>query len=223
MIKPIYSVKRAPSQPEGRGVWDGPVWSVAETATLVYHEKSCDHHPAVLARVLYDDCFLHILFRVQADRAVKAVAKHYQDSVCIDSCVEFFVQPTSAHGYFNFEVNAGGCLLLHYTLGEGDPDSGENVPEKLLNGMKIHHSLPQHIDPEMDGPVDWTIEYAIPLSLFEHYVGPLGPLAGQTWHCNFYKCADETTHPHWGMWSPIGEKFSFHQPAMFGELIFADA
>lgn len=220
-MAPVYSARRAPSRPEGRGLWNGPVWRTAGTADLVYHERSGAHRPAVQARVLYDDRFLHLLFRVQQDRGVKAVAQNYQEMVCRDSCVEFFVKPHPDRGYFNFEVNAGGCLLLHYTLGEGDPDSGINVPEELLQGMPIHHSLPRHIDPELDGPCDWTIEYAVPLSLFEHYTGPLGPLAGQTWRCNFFKCADRTSRPHWALWSPISDRFSFHQTACFGKLVFA--
>lgn len=210
---------RAPAAPSGTGRRDDPAWRTAQVAELVYHERSCDHRPAVEARLLYDDEYLYVLFYVK-DRYVKAVAQEYQGPVYLDSCVEFFVQPKPECGYFNFEVNAGGCMLLHYALGTGDPAAGINVPQELLNGMKIHHSLPERIDPEIEDPVDWTIEYAIPLSLFEHYTGPLGPLPGQSWRGNFYKCADRTSHPHWGMWSPIGEKFSFHQTAFFGDIRF---
>jgi len=31
----------------------------------------------------------------------------------------------------------------------------------------------------------------------EHYVGPLGPLTGQVWRGNFFKCAEDNSHPHW--------------------------
>lgn len=219
-MKPVYRAVRAPVAPEGCGLWNGPAWSAAHVASLIYHDRSGPCRPAVEVRVLYDDRHLHVLFRVQADRYVKSVAQEYQGPVYLDSCVEFFVQPKPDLGYFNFEVNAGGCLLLHYTLGAGDPAAGVNVPKELLRGMKIHHSLPAKIDPELAGPVDWTIEYSVPLTLFEHYTGPIGPLAGQIWRCNFYKCADATSHPRWGMWSDIGERFSFHQTAAFGELHF---
>jgi hypothetical protein len=45
-------------------------------------------------------------------------------------------------------------------------------------------------------------------------------LSGQAWRGNFYKCGDETSHPHWGMWAPIREGFTFHQPRFFGTLHF---
>jgi hypothetical protein len=219
MSKPRYTVMRAPVVPSGTGRRDDPAWRTAQVAGLSYHGRSCAHRPPVEVRLLYDDQHLYVLFHVK-DRYVKVVAQNYQDMVCYDSCVEFFVKPHPDCGYFNFEVNAGGCMLLYYTFGKGAADSGNPVPEKLLNGMKIHHSLPSRIDPEINEPVEWTIEYAIPLSLFEYYAGPLRPLAGQTWRANFYKCADRTTHPHWGMWSDIGKKFSYHQTEVFGELHF---
>ena len=81
--------------------------------------------------------------------------------------------------------------------------------------------LPKKIDEEMSGPVRWRMGYAIPIKLFEQYIGPIGKLAGQTWRGNFYKCADECSHPHWGTWSLIGEELNFHQPKFFGALEFA--
>jgi len=58
------------------------------------------------------------------------------------------------------------------------------------------------------------------LALFETFVGPLGAPSGQIWRANFYKCADESSHPHWGSWADIGERLDFHQPECFGEIIF---
>jgi hypothetical protein len=65
------------------------------------------------------------------------------------------------------------------------------------------------------------VAYRIPLALFEAYAGALGALPGTSWRANFYKCADRTSHPHWGAWNPIGEVLNFHKPETFGELRFA--
>jgi hypothetical protein len=46
-------------------------------------------------------------------------------------------------------------------------------------------------------------------------------LSGQTWRANLYKCADLSSHPHWGAWAEIGERLDFHQPSRFGEIAFA--
>jgi hypothetical protein len=53
--------------------------------------------------------------------------------------------------------------------------------------------------------------------VLEKYAGKLGKIAGQTWRGNFYKCGNETSHPHWGAWSPVTE-LNFHLPASFGTI-----
>jgi len=51
--------------------------------------------------------------------------------------------------------------------------------------------------------------------------GADGTLAGTEWRANCFKCADETSHPHWASWAPIGEALNFHQPQYFGVFHFA--
>jgi len=36
---------------------------------------------------------------------------------------------------------------------------------------------------------------------------------------NFFKCGDETSHPHWASWSPISEELNFHRPETFGSIV----
>jgi Carbohydrate-binding family 9 len=76
------------------------------------------------------------------------------------------------------------------------------------------------VDAEIVQPTNWTLEFQIPFQLFEEYIGALGKVAGQTWRGNFFKCAEENSHPHWAAWSPVDE-FNFHLPRCFGELQFA--
>ena len=105
MNKKQYSIRRAA---DGK-----PDWETAQSLALdFFFEHSSVHRPQTTAQVLYDDDQLYIRFAV-ADRYVRAVGKNYQDPVCQDSCVEFFVQPQPGWPYFNFEVNAGGCMLLY--------------------------------------------------------------------------------------------------------------
>ena len=39
---------------------------------------------------------------------------------------------------------------------------------------------------------------------------------------NFYKCGDETKHPHFGMWNEILVDDDFHQRQYFGKLIIGE-
>lgn len=143
-----------------------------------------------------------------------------------DSCVEFFARPISERGYFNFEINCGGTMLLYYI--EDPTREGPAfvkytpVEQKIANGVKMFHSMPRVVDPEAGMPVTWVIQYEVPLALFETYLGPIGKLGGQAWTANFFKCGDETSHPHWASWSPIGTELNFHQPVFFGFLEFEE-
>ena len=217
MDKPDYLIER---KPEGALDWEG----VRPLDIAHFFDWGSDFRPRTQARLLYYDDQLYVRFDV-ADRYVRVVEKSYQGDVCRDSCVEFFVQPSPDFGYFNFEINAGGCMLLYYipVSPEGKSLLGEQhlaVPLDRVQGMNIQHSLPARVDPEIQEACDWFVEYNIPRTLLEHYVGALGSLAGQIWRANFYKCADATSHPHRSMWSPIPGGGSFHRPDCFSELIF---
>ncbi len=196
----------------------------AATAHInLFRSEGSDHHPDARARVLYDDEGLYLIFRVY-DRYVRCLTTEYQGPVYQDACVEFFVQPHPGKGYFNFEMNCGGVLLLKYiedaTRTDGGFAKSVDVPVDLGSDVVAYHSLNAPIEPELENPLEWRVEYAIPFSLFEHYVGPLGEVAGQAWRGNFYKCAENNSHPHWGSWAPVGRELNFHVPERFAPLRF---
>jgi hypothetical protein len=167
---------------------------------------------------------LYLQFQV-ADRYVRCVNTSFQSLVSHDSCVEFFVQPRPDAGYFNFEINCGGTMLVYYIE---DPRPAENaffrkftvIPEEQGRLVRIAASMPHLVEPEIETAVNWSIECAIPVSFFEAYVGQVAGLSGQAWRGNFFKCADQTSHPHWASWNPIGEVLRFHQPAYFAPIHF---
>ena len=181
--------------------WDGPRWQAAEEARIVqFHAASGPHRPAAVAKLVYDAANLYLRFRVE-DRYVVAKHTQFQDPVCRDSCVEFFVQPRPSCGYFNFEINCGGTLLCYYIEDPARTADGFAKFTRLSceHGQRIRvvHSLPAPVVPERQEPVVWHIGCAIPLDVLEACAGRLGPLAGQTWRGNFFKCADDSSHPHW--------------------------
>lgn len=222
--QPVYTVHRVDNVPAVTDPWDSPAWRSAQTITVSgFHPKSSGHRPETWVRLLHDGQSLAVMFRVE-DRYVLARETEYQSPTHRDSCVEFFAKPRSDAGYFNFEFNAIGTLLLWYVRDprrvNGDFADYEEVPKQWADTIAVHTSLTGPISEEIQDPVLWTISYRIPLDLFEAFAGEPGPLSGQQWTGNFYKCADDSSHPHWGYWSNIGERLDFHQPRRFGVLKF---
>jgi Carbohydrate-binding family 9 len=208
---------------EFQAKWSDPAWAGAETLELThFRPEGSDHRPQTSARLLYDAGGIHGLFQV-LDRYVRCVRTEYFDEVWKDSCVEFFAQPRPDGGYFNFEFNCGGAFLCSYiTNPERTPDGFKEftrLPPQIGQTIKAVSSLPQRVEPEIAAPVQWTLQFFVPFTLLEQYVGPLGPRLGQVWRGNFYKCGDETSHPHWAAWAPVDER-NFHRPACFGSICF---
>lgn len=221
----IYTVNCPPAAPSLHGD-NEESWQAAEVLEVgTFHERSSYHRPTTQVRLLHTQRDLYLWFQV-SDQYVRSIHTSYQDGVCRDSCVEFFVQPKADKGYFNFEINAGGTLLLYYICNpERQPGKGfrewTKVAWEHARTLDIHHSLPKVVEPELKEPTEWWIKYRIPVALFEAYVGELGELSGQQWRANFYKCADDTSHPHWASWQPVGDPLDFHKPQCFGPLRFA--
>jgi hypothetical protein len=220
---PEYTVHRASTIPSMNPAWDEPAWVGAETLEINnFRPESSNHRPRTYARLLHEPAGVHGIFQVQ-DRYVRAVRTQYQDEVWKDSCVEFFAQPKEGGGYFNFEFNCGGAFLCRH-ITNPDRSTGRikeyvNVPVDLGRTIQVRSSLPPKTDPEIATALTWTLRFFIPFSLFESFIGSLGALAGQPWKGNFYKCAEESSHPHWAAWSAVDE-LNFHLPRCFGIIRF---
>jgi hypothetical protein len=222
--RPTYTVRRAKTTPELQGEWTGPAWRDAEALSIShFHEQSADHRPATHAKAVYDDQGMYLIFDV-LDRYVRCVHTGFQSAVWKDSCVEFFVAPASGIGYFNFEFNCGGSLLVSHVTDATRTPTGLKKAAPLtrdqINGLRIWHSLPARIENELTQPTPWTLEAFIPWRIFDSFGTKNRLPAGEIWHANFYKCGDETSHPHWAAWADIASDLNFHQPAYFGAIRF---
>ncbi len=203
--------------------WNHPIWHNAEILEVQsFRPESSAHRPRTLARVLYGTEGLQGIFQVH-DQYVRCLRTNYFDEVWKDSCVEFFAQPQAGRGYFNFEFNCGGAFLCSHIINPERTTEGFKefikVPCEFGLSIQVISSLPKRVEPEIAEPVVWTLAFSIPFTLFEHYLGGLGTLKGQVWRGNFFKCAEENSHPHWASWSPVDE-FNFHRPSCFGTLRF---
>ena len=221
---PVYVVRRAAAAPESQGRWNGPAWGRAAPLPVAsFHPRGSDHRPATEARLLYDNASLHVLFRVE-DRYVRSVHTDYDSDTYKDSCVELFVQPAGRPGYFALEVNCGGAFSLRYIE---DPTRTPNrfakwstIPADLASTIRVARSMPEVVEPERTETSPWWVEIAWPFAVFGWAGETPAPAPGDQWRGNAFKCGDETSHPHWASWAPIGEALNFHQPGCFGVLEF---
>jgi hypothetical protein len=217
-----YTISRLkyPFQPDAR--WEKKSWAEINALNLThYMGNRPDHFPSVAVKLTYDDDHLYVIFRV-VDRFVCARKANYQDRVCEDSCVEFFFTPgeNRSLGYFNLEVNPGGTAYFHHQTARGISDQPVSI--KDFNQVKIAHTAPVIIDPEISESTIWVVEYALPFAILGNYTPVTRPAPGVLWHANFYKCADASSHPHWLTWAKVDlPEPDFHHPEFFSRLIFA--
>lgn len=227
-IYTIAKVKTAPALDSG---WKDADWQNVPALAItnfmaVPKLGGGDHRPQTMVKLVYDDRGVYTLFQA-TDKYVRCVNTNFQSETCDDSCVEFFVRPKpdagpEQNGYFNFEINCGGAVKCRYTqiAKDGRVVSTRRIDQQDRDSLKVHHSLPATVDPEIKKETVWTIGLFAPFEFFERYVGPLGNHCGQQWRANFYKCGNKTSHPHYGAWAPL-DTMNFHTPRRFGILEFA--
>ena len=217
----FFRVTKLARLPKIDAIWDKSPWRDIQPELIGrYIGKKPEHIPMTQVKVAYDGTALYVIFRVE-DKYVRAVVANHQSSVCEDSCVEFFFTPgiDVSKGYFNLEMNCGGTMLFHF---QQAPRKGNiEIPESEYSKIEIAHLLPKIIDPEIEKPVTWTVEYRFPITILQKYCQVTRPAPGVTWRANFYKCADKTSHPHWLTWSLVDFSVpNFHLPQFFGVLEF---
>ena len=218
-----YIIKRVEKLPSLEAPWEDSVWQKAETLTLQWHHaRSQGTLPDVQVRVLHDNRDIAGIFRVD-DPSVIATHLEYNSSVCCDSCVEFFFRPNGTEGYFNLEMSIGGAHLNYYV--RDWTRSGDHfadlvvIPEEIGGKFQLRTSRPGRIFPEEKRRQVWTAVFLVPQEPIAAYRTAPGPLSGQRWTGNFYKCGEDLANPHWIGWQAT-EPLNFHQPQFFGDLLF---
>lgn len=198
-------------------------WQKADVIAIDhFRPEGTAHRPRTLLQLLHDQESIYGHFQVD-DRYVRCTHQDYGDPVYRDSCVEFFIQPKPACGYFSFEFNCGGAFLCNYITDEtGAPASFKEytrLSAQDVAGVSVTTSLPRIVDPEITRPTSWWLMFRIPVAVMEKFVGPVGVMSGLVWRGNAYKCGSGTSHPHWAAWAPV-DQLNFHRPRCFGKLVF---
>jgi len=216
----MYEISKATQPITIDANWDKEDWkNIPALDIKLYMGDKPEHQPKTQAKLLYDDQAIYVIFRVE-DRYVRAVTKETHGAVWEDSCVEFFftTDKTVEAGYFNLEMNCGGTFLLHRNTKE---QHARKLELADCQQIQVAHTLPKIIDPEITEPTTWCVEYRLPLAVLEKYCSVTKPAPGVTWRANFYKCADQTSHPHWLTWNNVDQPApNFHLSQYFGQIKF---
>ncbi len=217
-----YIISKVNSSIDIAAGWNSPAWAEIKPVKLEQQWKDSIYFPETEVKICYGSDGFYGLFHVN-DQYVRAIRKGFNQSVCQDSCVEFFFQPHGTGPYFNFEFNCGGAVLSSYIRDSqrtpnGFADYTMLKPEELSQ-LKIYHSMPEIVDPEITDPIEWELGFFIPFSILENYSGPLNTQPGQQWKANFYKCGSDMSHPHWISWQSV-PVLNFHLPECFGTILF---
>ena len=199
-----YNVKKVSS----RLSMNDPRWENADVA--VVDEVWQDYSPSpytTTARLVHTEDAL-ILKMTTNEWPLAITAMKFNDSVCIDSCMEFFFIPNTVDKeYFNFEMNPAAIALTY--IGEG---RGSRTPYRVVDeGVEIEASVV--------GEKGWSVLAYIPYSfLLKHY-----SCVGKEMRGNFYKCGNNTVIPQYSTWNRVElPKPDYHRPEFFGKIILSD-
>lgn len=193
---------------------------VADVAWLQLGEHNwADQYPycpQVAFRIAHCGRALLLHFRVK-ENSIRALAERNNGRVWEDSCCELFLQPEEKGDYYNIECNCAGSLLI----GCGpDRHDRERAPHDVLDSVDRWSSLGNASRPQQEGLWQWELALLIPVTAL--WRSRLESLDGLAARCNFYKCGDLLSQPHFLSWCPVETpKPDFHQPRFFGECLFA--
>ena len=90
----------------------------------------------------------------------------------------------------------------------------------MLGFIDRWSSLGRGNQPLQEGNFHWQLALLVPVAtLFQSNISSLDGIHAR---CNFYKCGDKLSRPHYLSWKPIKTgKPNFHVPQFFGECQFA--
>ena len=181
----------------------------AEVNCFPWARAENDFCPLTNVYAAYNDTSIFV-FMETAETELRALARGF-GFVHTDSCMEFFLSPDpSSPHYINWEFNPAGAMYL--SIGTERNNRTKLPQENYREFFQLRTAVFDK---------GWNLEYCIPFSFLQRFFPLLEIKTGCVMRGNFYKCGDETAHPHYGCWSPIHlSEPDFHCPDFFGTFVF---
>lgn len=191
--------------------WD----SVSAAAVNTYKWVECDTYETYAKLVYVKDWgFLCQMTCMESDPA--ATFTEFCDTVCLDSCMEFFAIWDNDDNYLNIESNSLGTLCVQYGMNRDSRRTG-------IRYLKEDEMFKMNPVVEDDR---WTLTMELPIEKLQAFYGDDLTadtfVSGYSFTGNFYKTGSEdiTGNEHYAMWNEVGtENPDFHRPEFFGKFI----
>ncbi len=226
--QPVYRVSRA-SQPitvDGRR--DEAIWNNAEVQNFNYFyrsDKPVEKQKSEF-RMLWDDENIYLFYECQ-DTSLTARETKFDGRTYLDDCAEFFVVPVpdSVYMHFGFEINITEVrydyiVLWRYYNNRTFFISGYN-PEYQVKA--VYNGT---LNNDKDKDMGWTMEFAIPMSVFSNINMVTRPRPGARWAFQAVRqdrnAVDDRFRSTSTLFPIYDIRKDVHQPSRFGLLEFSD-
>lgn len=167
--------------------------------------------PHTEVTVGYDENGLTVHF-VTDETNLRAEETRHLHYVHLDSCMEMFMQFDAERDerYINIEINPNGTVYCAVCY---DRYRTEKIALEDVELLGIRTVIKE------DG---WEIFYTVPVSFIKKYIPTYRHGAGARMRGNFYKCGNETVHPHYACFANIETaEPDFHRPEYFVPFVLA--
>ncbi|WP_455497350.1 carbohydrate-binding family 9-like protein [Coprobacter sp.] len=187
--------------------------AMRQSVECVNWPEQFPYKPITIFDIARSETSLYIKYFVRGN-CLLALNSEDNSPVWQDSCVEFFVQIPGETEYYNFEFNCIGAALA--AKRQSREIYTHFSPEKMAR-IGRYASAGRKPFQEMQGIFAWELLVTIPFDL----IGVDPKSLPEKLYANFFKCADNSSLPHYLSWSPIKtENPDFHRPEFFGEICF---
>ena len=185
-----------------------PAWDKVEPGAvdLVWEDHAPSPYKTEFRLVHTEEALLLKMTTNEWPLAITAM--HFNEPVCVDSCMEFFFIPNMEEKeYINLEMNPVGITLNHIGEGRG------NRPTLDMKSGGVE------IETRVVGEEGWSVLAYIPYS----YLLNIYSHIGKEMRANFYKCGNNTVIPHYATWNRVElPRPDFHRSEFFGKVILSD-